>query len=538
MAQTFNTQIKKVSFAYTARLNIQITKSSLQKSLEEHPNYPSLYSISEIFTRYNIPNVAYRVATEEIDQLKPPFIAYMAMPEVGSDFALVTDMSDDSVSCIYRKVRPEILKKEDFIVRFQNVVFYAEPTEHSGEVDYTAIRKKERVHQFKRNVTIAITTVLFFAILISKSITANSKDYIPIAFVTVIGLITSIILLSYEFDKSNAFIKSICTAGAKTNCDAVLTSRAAKIFGLSWSEIGYFYFATSTLILLMPNANLVLQAACLSIPSTLAVLYVPFSIFYQWRVAKHWCPLCLTIQLVLVSQFIWSFSVFWLQGYSPTILLTAGLPFFIKITLAILFPIITWFILHAIIIKVRDHDLYKNAFKRMQSNPEIFNALLTQGAMAADGWEKLGITIGNAQAQHTILKVCNPYCGPCANAHPILEDIINTNPNVNLRIIFTSKNSPDDRGAPIVKHLLSIATHYNSEKLKQALDDWYLSPRKDLESFSLKYPLPSDVPSQDSMIEAMSSWCIESEITFTPTIFVDGYRLPENYSIEELQYMF
>ncbi len=68
MAQTFNTQIKKVSFAYAKRSNIPITKSSLQKSVEEYPNYPTLFSISEIFSRYNIPNVAYRVSTDEIEK--------------------------------------------------------------------------------------------------------------------------------------------------------------------------------------------------------------------------------------------------------------------------------------------------------------------------------------------------------------------------------------------------------------------------------------------------------------------------------------
>lgn len=38
-------------------------------------------------------------------------------------------------------------------------------------------------------------------------------------------------------------------------------------------------------------------------------------------------------------------------------------------------------------------------------------------------------------------------------------------------------------------------------------------------------------------VEAMSAWCDAAEITHTPTLFVNGYRLPENYDIEELRYI-
>ena len=38
-------------------------------------------------------------------------------------------------------------------------------------------------------------------------------------------------------------------------------------------------------------------------------------------------------------------------------------------------------------------------------------------------------------------------------------------------------------------------------------------------------------------LETMGTWCTGAEITATPTIFVNGHRLPENYDIEELRYI-
>jgi hypothetical protein len=39
---------------------------------------------------------------------------------------------------------------------------------------------------------------------------------------------------------------------------------------------------------------------------------------------------------------------------------------------------------------------------------------------------------------------------------------------------------------------------------------------------------------EGEQLEAMAGWCELAEITFTPTIFVGGYRLPEDFSVQDL----
>ncbi|PUZ29772.1 hypothetical protein DCC81_10130 [Chitinophaga parva] len=34
----------------------------------------------------------------------------------------------------------------------------------------------------------------------------------------------------------------------------------------------------------------------------------------------------------------------------------------------------------------------------------------------------------------------------------------------------------------------------------------------------------------------MYEWCKKTNVTFTPTFFLNGYQLPENYSISDLKY--
>ena len=87
-----------------------------------------------------------------------------------------------------------------------------------------------------------------------------------------------------------------------------------------------------------------------------------------------------------------------------------------------------------------------------------------------------------------------------------------------------------------VRHLLAIDGEKDEAITKKALDDWYLAEKKEYELFALKYPMNGELLKQGNKIEAMSKWCKATGISVTPTIFINGYQLPDAYNIEDLQY--
>ncbi len=196
---------------------------------------------------------------------------------------------------------------------------------------------------------------------------------------------------------------------------------------------------------------------------------------------------------------------------------------------------VIWFAIKPIIKSAKEAPTYKAAYKRLLYNPETFHHLLQQQAKAPDGYQDLGITIGNPNAENTIIKICNPYCGPCAKAHPVLDEIIRNNHNVKLKLIFTASNDEGDIRGAAARHLMAISKK-NPEQTEQALDDWYLAEKKDYEIFSKLYPMNGELKEQEGEIDRMKKWCDEAEIRFTPTIFVNGHRLPEKYSLQESKY--
>lgn len=150
--------------------------------------------------------------------------------------------------------------------------------------------------------------------------------------------------------------------------------------------------------------------------------------------------------------------------------------------------------------------------------------------------EGLGIILGNHRGENTIIKVCNPYCGPCAKAHHVIEWLLEENKNLQVQIIFTADDDEKDIKTKPVKHLMALYEKDNGGLIQKALDDWYLADKRDYDAFAGKYILNGELDRQGEKLKAMKRWCDEVKIEFTPTFFVNGFQLPKQYKIEELKY--
>jgi len=535
MTESFDTGLKIVAAHYLQLLSAKVTSTSIQRRLEEDPNYPSLLSLSETFDKYNIPNSAFEVAPEDLPDAETPFLAFVTVPGMGKEFVLVVRMDHDSISYRHKRKRIKTIPKEEFLKRYQNVIWIAEPDEYSGDQNYFKDLQQEK-GAGKRKVLwyTSLVALLIYTFILNMPPT-HLYAFLPIAMLKVLGTTTAILLLAYETGDRNEYIKPLCKAGGHANCDAVLNSKAAKILGVSWAELGFFYFSTTTLLLLLPHFTFEEKTLILAVGNIIAFPYILFSIFYQWKIVKQWCMLCLTVQSILLLELVWNIFNFWLSKYKTSISVSDALePMLLQLSYCLFISIIGWYGLKSLLVKARDAKMYLINYRRLQYSPEIFQAILLQQPIIHEGWENLGIRIGNEKATNVIVKVCNPYCGPCSKAHPALHDIVRNNKEVQVRIIFINTNS--DRGALVSKHFMAIADKGDQEMIQLALDDWYQAPIKDYELFSSKYPMNGELKKQDSKLNSMNKWCTDAEINYTPCLFVNGRRLPQQYDVQELKY--
>lgn len=141
MAETYRTNLPRIAATYIQALGVPVTKSTLKKSLEENPFFPSLYSLSNTLDRFHIAHTACRVEKEKLDELTTPFIAYMDKQSTGKDFVTVTTVNSAMVTFIAGSRKPQKISREEFVTNWQGIVLQAQPDAKSGESDYVGQKK-------------------------------------------------------------------------------------------------------------------------------------------------------------------------------------------------------------------------------------------------------------------------------------------------------------------------------------------------------------------------------------------------------------
>lgn len=534
MATTYHTNLVNVVTQYLRRLNVKATDLGIREKLEQNSYFPSLFSVKNTMDRLRIMNEAFSIEPADLGRIEAPFMAYLASQKTGKDFVLVTAITPEQVFYISEGKRETSISREQFVKNWERIVLVAEPGSESGEHDYKANLQKEKKNRVKRYAMASGSLLLLFLVVTSFFLTSTAGSISLMVFMLatkITGCALTILLVAYDIDQKNSFVKQLCSVGKQINCNAILNGKSSGIAGLKWSEAGFFYFAATLLFLLYPSLPIVTKMTWLSFMAASVSPYILFSLYYQYRVAKQWCTLCLAVQAILFSELIWAISNFINYGAAlnvTPVLLIGG-------TVCIGLPVIAWYALNPLIRAARETKIFSAAYRRLLYDPEQFSRLLLQQPKASDGWKDIGLTVGNPNAKTSIVKVCNPYCGPCAKAHPELEKIIENNDDVNLKIVFTAANSDTDAAAKPVRHLLAIAEKGNTNLTKEALDNWYNAPVKDYNAFAAKYPMNGELARQGTKLERMSEWCRSSGIIATPTIFINGWKLPESYNINELK---
>lgn len=505
-------------------LEIPVTTSTVIETLEYNHHFPSLLSISEGLNVWKVKNIALKIDNDELDQLPTPFIAHSRFGE--GKFILVTSV-DNSIEFVDNEGKKNIKSKKEFYDEWDNVVMLVEKSPESGDPNYKVSRRREVMNNLRIPVVIFTLTVLVVLSCINDSLFDGFK--LAILLLKLFGCIITSLLLWFEIDKSNPFLRQICSSSKKTNCTAILSSKYSKVFGyFTWSEFGFWYFSGGFLMILFSlNTSAVGFSAWLNLFS---VPYIVFSLFYQWKIAKQWCVLCLLVQLVLFLEFVTFLISYWATSNSIDI----SYNLFFSVVASFLLPILFWAVSKQVFNDALTGNEFKKELFRLKSNKDVFNELLLKQIFVGNVRNDLGITIGNPNAKNTLIKVCNPYCGPCSKAHPAVKELVHNNPEIKVQIIFSGTHSKIiDQTDTVVAHFLAMRDKEGLSQIEHVLDYWYNECKGDYTKFFAKYPV--QVEHQESKLGAMEEWCENNTIKFTPTYFLNGYQLPDLYKLIDLQ---
>lgn len=516
----------QVLYLLVRALGIPVTRQSIEDETAKHPEHSSLLAFSELLDHWHTPNAAYNLSFEELNQVPLPFVAFFAKKE----FVLVTQLNDKQAVVSNERWKNHLISIDDFKKAYSGSVLIAEKDEISGEDDYTAKYKNELLNSWRTPVVLTVYGILMLIFLLQNTEYTASFN-LQIGLLTLfktIGLGTTILLLIQSIDANNPLIQKLCSGENNKDCNAILSSKAAKITNeLSWSEAGFFYFAGTWLALVFNSGHSsTLQA--LAILNIVSLPYTFYSIYYQWRVAKQWCIFCCTVQGVLWLE-LFAFLPSLLHGMQAQTIAEWS-----NLVTCMLIPVLGWVLIKPYLLQGKKIQSFKQQLRQFKYNSTLFNKLLNEETKYTLPNEDDSLIIGNREAETIITMVSNPFCQPCSSMHKKLDDLLANRDDIKLQVIFSTHNT-DDKKAQVAAHLMSLQAGQDDRSLKKALDDWYEQKQKNFDVWAKIHPVTQQTDAE-AALKVQREWCETAKITGTPTVFINGRKLPKNYQPEDIRY--
>jgi len=122
--------------------------------------------------------------------------------------------------------------------------------------------------------------------------------------------------------------------------------------------------------------------------------------------------------------------------------------------------------------------------------------------------------------------------------HKRIDDLLQTNKNINVRYIFSSFNEElNSTNKYLIAAFLNPSTEGAGETTGEALlSDWFDKGKPLKDDYFKGLSLDMENPSIEVEFQKHEAWKEKTQLRATPTILVNGYQLPETYKIEDLRY--
>ncbi len=514
--------MKDVVIDYLRAMKLKVSHGYIEKQLLSHPDYPSILSVSDSMEQLGLNVKVGRTEKEQLSHIPFPYLLHTKAHQSG--FLLIDN--EQSLSKHLEKLKTD----EGVILKGENKEGFSNP-------NHDAAFQKETLKKWSKYIALLSGGMLLLLSVLSN-LGLESSVFLLTALA---GLALGYVLIAKDLGVKYAAVESFCGAGAANHCDKVLTSEYSKLFGtITFSDVVLTYFTTQAIIagFIIPFSGL--SATWWTVLGGLAALSIPailYSLYYQWAKIQAWCRLCLLVVGVLTLQ-IDFFSYTFLNGFftpvSPgMVVLGAVLLLFAGIGSAVIWV--------KELIKSEEQAIQAEAnSNRVKYDPKIFTQyLLEQRKVDVSPFEK-EISIGNPEAPIRLVMASNLFCNPCKAMHEKLNKLLQVWPDklhISFRFLPAKKKNEEDtdpREVLLNYWLNNIhGTKSASEKTQQIIQNWF--ERESIEAFMKKYV--TDLEHGDELhklITLHDGWIKETEITKTPTLFLNGFEFPQQYSVEDL----
>ncbi|MFD2908873.1 vitamin K epoxide reductase family protein [Flavobacterium ardleyense] len=477
---------------------------------ESHPNFPSLFALTDTFSLLYIENVAANVPKDQLDELPRCFLAYVSNGDKGNDIALIENLTD-KVGVTFEGKNKKYFPIDEFKDLWNGVVIAIEPNNENNKV-----RPKSSFNK------IVYLTIAVLGMFLVKQWNVFSFDATISFFLYLLGFVTSIFIIIEKLNQGTESVSKLCSFNENTSCDSVIKSAQTKINNwLDFSDLPILFFSIAIVAMLIDTSSYLI----LNIVSLLAIPLVIYSVWLQKVKLQKWCFLCLAVSLLLVLQ--------------AVLLIKTGFEFKNNISSLLIATVLTvalWFF-------IRDY-LGKNIFleksnkelKRFKRNYKVFEMLQKPLNVARTSTKFSTIEIGSHGNPVTLSIALSPSCGHCHTAFEQALALYNSSPNKIKLAIFFNLN-PENKNniyLDVAKSIMQI-NFKNQKEAVEALSDWHIK-KLNLADWMFKWEQINIDAEVIENLQSQYNWCQQNDFNYTPVKMINGKELPEQYNIEEMKY--
>ena len=479
--------------------------STISQMYHRHPMPNSIRSVSDTLDELGVVNYVYYLNSDKLTS-----IVYPAIAPTTSSFVLITAVSNGNVTVIGEGDKEITVSLEDFTKIWNGYVLTVDPSiEQSSNKSASYYLGQLMWHLNEKAIFYLCASLI---VLICS--TLRLDGFLNALFLAsgLAGIIISAAVYLKE-NKINNPLAGLCNIKGHDQCQEVIGSKASKILGhISIGDLSLTYFICISLVTLLP----LYSPNAISIYPITSIAFVLYSAIWMF-VNKRACPLCITIDLLLVVQ----------------VTLVASSLAAIEFTRITLTYVVAFFIIFLALIKLKDllnseRDLksLKAAKEALLSNTNIFWGLMRQQQCAISKMPEYTLSNTKDNSRPTILLVINPHCPFCHRVHNKLWGLS----DYNIELIFLTKEN--DRKAELVAaYILEQFHNWNLswETANELIEDYYK-----------KSIIPNSWHIEDKFYDILMqhrAFCIENNISGTPTVLINGRRIPEQYVLTDLEYI-
>ena len=514
-----------ISHKFLQLNRICIDFGRFRRDLYAHEAYPSLKALTDVLSSLDIEHRALKIGWEQLTGHGTPVLLHYR--EQMPRFVVATTVTAEEI-VFWKSEREKVREtREAFEKRWDGTALYVVEPER---VAWKCVCR-EWFMSHRGMLWGLVSLLLLLSLFYGSSTTVSS--WIGLLFgLKGIGLFFSVLLLRHDWGKRSAAERHICSLRKTFSCDAVLRSAASKLFGLiKMSDIGMVYFSGGLVCLLLVAYGVVephVIWGTLALGAFCSFPYILFSLGYQRLKVKKWCPLCLGVLTVLLSEI-----VVFLVSIIQHVFLFPSVFDFCVIVLFFVWWALAWLILNSWIKAAQQIEEKEIRFWALKRNGSVLRALLDRKPVVEMAFSQGDIVIGEVTDGVKVTLAINPFCTPCLDLYGKLRALQRKVSNVfSLNIRFMSMDE-EALNKPIGLSLVSLY-YQDKNRFEKAFDFW--REHKDYDLFQKMFGTTDFPESARQELQKHIAWRKRIGLNHTPAVFIGDRKFPEIYTNEDLFY--